>query len=755
MSVAGALQGSVMPATSAGIGNSQTQQMPTAHVSQTDVGRLCTGPAPQLQLQQQTSQASDPNQPALQAATAAAPAAAQTPLPVVQKGMTPAHTAKANMPAGAAAFKEPAGQQRGPRWPGSCSQGAVADANRLHGVAAVVVRAQRSKSCSAGGRQHTAKKLVFHQVSLAQQSSLPGTSAQALRAAPATAAGSDAKTGAARQSAASEEAADAGAVAASKCQARQEVFDLSGGQTGAKLAEAAVTSGPQAASNARAGVPAAAAVSQQAGSVASVSQRHKHAGSDGLGPHTEADKGSTGSQDQWETAVSKLHSLAEKHSQGSQEGAAVDSARNISCEGPGPWQEHRAAPADEQTNTRKGGSATPGSHAPPVAGKPRHVQGLQQQVAMPVAWTVALSDAAGQPQAPIDNSSTGVQACQGELLGKAGQEGYTGLSRLRALMLQQKQKQKQQLGTDPLMDTGQNPSSSGTVAAGLKKVQNTAGAPQLGQQHPQQKTAGAPQREQQHPQRAASMERPHPLGEAFAEQGCKRKRLEAGACDQAAPLSAATALHMASAQAPCKRQCLPVSSTHSSHGPAAHGCNNAGRHSLVYGKRSADAAQPSSPTAPAKGGSASMHDRVPQVAWPRGCEPNLAPALQHDSQQLAPALPVASATGGKDSAAAAAANVENVVKAVVHETAAAAATEVLVGKAAGGVPPVGAAVGIPLVGEAAGEVPLVGQQDRSQGGSEAQQGGLRLDLSSEEDPLLCTQKLPSSQGTAPKCTIWS
>ena len=31
-------------------------------------------------------------------------------------------------------------------------------------------------------------------------------------------------------------------------------------------------------------------------------------------------------------------------------------------------------------------------------------------------------------------------------------------------------------------------------------------------------------------------------------------------------------------------------------------------------------------------------------------------------------------------------------------------------------------------------------------GSEGQQGGLRLDLSSEEDPLLCTQRLPSSQG---------
>ena len=751
-----------MPATLAGIANSQTQQLPAAHVSQTDGGHVSAGPAPQLQLQQQTSQAvqaSDPGQPALQADTAA-PAAAETPLPMVHTGMTPAQTAKANMPAGAGASKEPPGQQRGPRWPGSCSQGTVADANHLHGVAAVVVRAQRSKSCSAGGRQHTAKKLVFQQVSLAQQSSLqgPDASAQAFRVAPATAAGSDAEAGAARQSAALKQAADAGMVAAPTRQARQEVGGPSGGQTGADLAEAAVTAEPQAASNAKPGVPAAAAVSQQERSIASVSQQHKHAGSDGLGQHTEADKGSSGSQEQWKTAVSKLHSLAEKHSQDSQEAVATDSASNTNPEGPGPWQEHRPAPADEQPHARKGDSATPGSHVPPVAGKSRHVQRLQQQVAMPVARAAALLGAAGQPQAAVDNSSTGVQACEGELVSKAGAEGYTGLSRLRALM---RQKQKQQLGTDPLMDTGQKSVSCVTAAVGLKQVQNIATAPQLGQQRPQQNTAEAAQRGQQHPQRAPSMERTHQLGEALAEQGHKRKRLEAGACDQVKPHSTATASPMASAQAPCKRQCLPVISTHGSHSPAAHECNNAERHSLVYGKRPVGAAHPSAvnvtphPSGPpqAGGDSASMHDRVPQIAWPRGCEPNLAPALQHDSQQLPPALPVASATGGKDSAAVAAANVENAVKAAVRETAAAA--QVLVGEAAGGVLPVMAAVGISLVGEAAGEGPLIGQQDRSQGGSEAQQGGLRLDLSSEEDPLLCTQKLPSSQGTAPECKIWS
>ena len=59
------------------------------------------------------------------------------------------------------------------RWPGSSTQGASADANDLHGVAATAVKARRSKSCSATGRQHTAKRLVFQQLRLADQPSVP------------------------------------------------------------------------------------------------------------------------------------------------------------------------------------------------------------------------------------------------------------------------------------------------------------------------------------------------------------------------------------------------------------------------------------------------------------------------------------------------------------------------------------------------------------------------------------------------------
>lgn len=733
MTVAGAHQGNVVPTASAGIGNSQTQRLPTAHISKTDTAhdtRVIVGPAPQQQLQQQTSQAvqaSDSHRPALQAATAAAPAAAQTSLPMLHTGASPAQTARATLPAGAAASKDPAGQQRGPRWPGSCSQGAVIDANHLHGVAAVVVKARRSKSCSAGGRQHTAKTLVFQQVSLAQQSSLqgPGAPTQGFRTLPATAAGSHAKASAARQSVTIKQAAGAGAVAAPERQARQEVVRPSAGQEGVHLAEAGAAVAPQAVAPAMADVPAAAAVSQEEGSAAPVSNQHGHASSDGLDPHIEADKGSSGSQEQWETAVSKLHSLAEKHSQDSHEALAIDSAGNIGFEAE-PRQEHISAPSDGQPLARKGDPATPGSQVSPVAGNSKHMQAMPQQVAVPgrpAAQAAALPGAAGQPQGLVDGSGTGVQACQGEMVSKAGAQSHTGLSRLRALMRQQVQ--TQQLGTDPLMSTGLHPGSSVKVATGLNQVQNSAGAPQLGQQHPQRAVSMA------YAQHDAAKAASHWLGEARAEQGHKRKRLEAGACDQVMSHSAATASRMPSEQAPCKRQRLPISATHSSDSPAAHEDKDAERHSLVYGKRPAGAAQPSGLNAAQHsgppqvgGGSASIHGSVPQVAWPTGCEPNLAPALQHDSQQPPPALPVAAAAGG-NSAAAAAVNAENAVKAVVHVTATAAAE----------------------VGDASRGVAPVGQQDRSQGGSEAQQGGLRLDLSSEEDPLLCTQKLPSSQGT--------
>lgn len=679
---------------------------------------------PQLLQQQpiQAVQASDPDQPAMQAAPADAPAAAKTPLPRVLTEATPPQTCQANVPAGVAACKQPAGEQRAPRWPGSCSQGAVADANHLHGVAATVVKAQRSKSCSAGGRQHTAKKLVFQQLSLAQQSSLqsPGMLVPGLRASLATTADSDTKAAAAPQSLARKRAASTGAVAAPKQQARQAVVRPVASQAGGTMAEAGVAVVPQAVSKAKANVSAAAEVLQKEGSTASVSQ---HSGSEGQGPDTETDHGNSGSQQQWETAVSKLRNLAEKHSQDSQEeGADMDDATDI---GPAsrPMQEHRPRPPDKQPLARKEPSA---SHGLPVASSPRRVQGLQMWVARPgtlVAQAAALPGTAGQ--APIDKSGTAAHACGSEPMSKAGAEGYTGLSRLRAFMRQQ----KQQLKSDPLMDTGQKPCS---VAAAAADIQNTARPPQLGQQPPQQ----VPRLERKpHSVGAANV---YQLGETHTEQGHKRKRLEAGACDQVKPHTAGAA---PSADAQCKRQCLSGSSPEPSHSPAAHGCHKAERQSLVYGKRPAGAAHPPNLNAPHHSGSpqagvtGTTQGRVPLVAWPVGCEPIQAPALQQDSQQqLPPALPVAVATGRKEQPAKAATD-----GTAVEAHASEAAAEVLAGGASG----------VPLVGAAAGRVPSVGQQDTSQGGSEAQQGGLRLDLSSEEDPLQCTQKLPSSQGTAP------
>ena len=46
------------------------------------------------------------------------------------------------------------------------------------------------------------------------------------------------------------------------------------------------------------------------------------------------------------------------------------------------------------------------------------------------------------------------------------------------------------------------------------------------------------------------------------------------------------------------------------------------------------------------------------------------------------------------------------------------------------------------------EAGTVGSANASVEGSQVHQDGLRLDLSSEEDPLLCTQRLPSSQGAS-------
>lgn len=729
MTLAGLQQGRVKTATSAGFGNSQTQQAPAVRASKTgtghDTSQMMLSVDPQLLQQQpiQAVQASDPVQPAMQAAPADALAAAKICLPKVHTEATSPQTCQANMHAGMAACKQPAGMQRGSRWPGSCSQGAVADANHLHGVTATVVRAQRSKSCSAGGRQHTAKKLVFQQLSLAQQSSLqsPGVPVPGARASLATAAGSDTRADAAPQPLARKQAASTGAVAAPKQQARQEVVRPVASQAGGTMAQAGVAVVPQAVSKAKAVVPAAAEVFQKEGSAVSVSQQ---SGSEGRGPHSETDKGSNGSQEQWETAVSKLRSLAERHSQDSQEGAAMDIATDI---GPAcrPMQEHRPRPPDEQPLARKGPSASRGL---PVASSPRRVQGLQKQIARPgrpVAQAAALPGAPGQPgQAPMDKSGTGAQACRGEPMSKAGAAGYTGLSRLRAFMRQQ----KQQLKTDPPMDTGQQHCSTATVAT---EAQNRTRPPQLGQQPPHQ----APSMERKpHSVAAANAYR---LEETHTEQGHKRKRLEAGACDQAKPHTAGGAPHMPSADAQCKRQCLSASSPEPSHSPAAQGGHQAERHSLVYGKRPAGAAHPSSLNAPHHSGSpqagstGTIQPRAPLVAWPVGCEPIQAPALQRGSQQLPP---VALAAGGKDQPAKAAAD-GTAVKAYATE----AAAEVLAGEASG----------VSMVEEAAGGVPSVGQQDTSQGGSEAQQGGLRLDLSSEEDPLMCTQKLPSSQGTAP------
>ena len=702
-----------MPAASATLGNSQTKHVPTVDSSETTTGRdIChakadVGPAPQQQTRQAV-QASATDQPAVQATTAAVRAKRR--LPAADIGLTPAQTDKATVPTGSAALKQSAGKRRGPRWPGSCSQGAVADANHLHGVAAAAVRPHRSKSCSAGGRQHTAKKLVFKQLSLAQppflQSSGP---VQGCNAFSTQAAASVAMCGTAQQPVvALKQAVDASAVAAPKQQAGQGPVGVllpSTAPTGVNLAEAGVAAVPHGVSHTTSDTPAAA-----------VSHQHGPAGSDRQ--CTEADKANSGSQEQWETAVSKLSSLAQKHSQVSQDmGTAINTATDMLPES-GAMQEHKSMPTDEQHLARKGGTAFLGSGLLPVAHSPMHGKRLQQQVAAPgrsTAQVVALAGTAGQLQVPINASSSITQASQGAPMPKVGAQGYTGLSRLRAIMRDQKQQQQQhRLETDPLKDTGSNPA----VVPDLQQVQKLAEAPE---QHSQQVISMT------HRQPAVVKAKAHQPGEnSHAEQGHKRKRLEADACDQVKPHSAGVALRMPAAKVPCKGQCISATSRERSHTHAAHGRQNIKAHSLVYGKRPADAAQLSSQGAPDQSeplqATSTLQNRVALVAWPTRCEPNQESAHPCDSRQLPLASPVVVAMGGGD-ALAAAAVAETAVKALTDEAATAGV----------------------VVGEAA-VLPPGGQQDKSQGGSEPHQGGLRLDLSSEEDPLLCTQKLPSSQG---------
>ncbi|KAL3133448.1 hypothetical protein ABBQ38_007311 [Trebouxia sp. C0009 RCD-2024] len=697
-----------MPAALTAIGNSQTPQLPAFCPSQTNIrhttpqAKASTKPAPH-EHSSPAVRSSDTGQQALQAATTAvlgAEAARAVPLDA-EPGMTPAQTGAPEMPAGVAAPKQSAGNLKCPRWPGSCSQGPVADANRLHGIAAIAVPPRRSKSCSAGKRQHTAKKLIFQQLSLAQQAS----SSPSCRAPAATAADRGAVDVAEQQPvvAVKQTACAVGGMAVPSADTHAKALEagIAGKRLGRQTVEVRLA-GSQGVSAARQDAKAAAALCQKEGPAASGTEQHGPAGSDGQYPHPEADKASGGSQEQWETAISKLRRLAQKHSQDSHENAAaMDTATDMTPEA-GALMEQRPVPADEQPPAHNRNPASLRSHLLHAACGPSRDEKLQQQVAVPgrpAAMHPALPGTAGQLQLPTDHPGIGAKALQGEPAPKPGPGDYTALSHAKGVMRQQKQ---QQLEPDPLPDTGQKPGSSSMVLT-------------------------APQAPQQHPRQAPSM-KPRQPGGRHAEHAQKRKRLEADACAVVKPQSAGeVAAHL-----PCKKQRLLASGHQRSHPPAAQGYQSTERHSLVCGKRQTGAATPCDSGASDQGGpqqregAATVQNTAPMpcqlVAWPPNCEPNPAcVGIRHDSQQLPRALPVAVAVGvGHLPAASAAVGVS--VKAVVSQ----------------------AAMGL-LMGEAM-VLPPAGQQDKSQGGSEPHQGGLRLDLSSEEDPLLCTQKLPSSQG---------
>ncbi|KAL3148925.1 hypothetical protein ABBQ32_001791 [Trebouxia sp. C0010 RCD-2024] len=701
----GVREGGVLPAASIAIGDSQTHQLPMFRPSQTNTcqttrqAKASTKPAPH-QHSISPVRSPDTGQQVLQAATNAMPGAeaARAAQLGAEPGMTPAQRGTPEMPAGITAPKQSAGKQKCPGWPGSCSQGPVADANRLHGIAAVAVPPRRSQSCSAGKRQHTAKKLIFQQLSLAQQAnSSPG------RAPATTAAHRDAvdvakqqPVVAVKQTAA---AVDGVLVPLAETHAKAADAGLAGKRPG-RQAVAVRLAGSQGVSAARQDAKAAAALCQKEGPAASGPEQHGPAGSDGPCPHPEADKASSGSQEQWETVISKLRRLAQKHSQDSQENAAAMDT-DMTPEA-GDMLEHRPVHADEQPPAHNRHPASLRSHLLHVACRPSHVEKLQQQVAVPgrpAAVYPAVPGTAGQLQVPTDHPGIGAQALQGEPVPKPSTGNYTALSHAKGVMRQQKQ---QLLETDPLMDTGQKPGNSMIMTASQAPLQHSWQAPNV---------------------------KPEQLEGRQAEPAQKRKRLEAVVKPDGLGEGAA---HVPSAHLPCKKQRLSASGHQRSHSPAAQGCQSTERHSLVCSKRQTGAAKPSSPVASDQGEphqrirAATVLNTAPMlrqlVAWAPECEANSeCVGVRHNFQQLPCALPVA-VEGGQLPAASATVGVA--VKALVKEAAAG-----------------------PLMGEAM-VLPPAGQQDKSQAGSEPQQGGLRLDLSSEEDPLLCTQKVPSSQGNS-------
>ena len=746
------------------LGNSQTQPTPAvkppeaavshdnAH-SKANVGLTLQLP-PQQQQQQQpghdSARASVMCQPSSQADPSAAPTAtrhtsaaghlalAAAPQQAEQTDLP----AKADtLPGAAAASRQALCCQRPSRWPGKCTQGASADANDLHGVAAVVVNARRSKSCSATGRQHTAKKLVFQQRKLAQQPSLQ-VGIPTSDSSPQIAKSCDraAKTGSAHMPVQPLPAIVCPVYHDHQQQAehnhQQEIAHKLVGVHSLATAQVGLTTAKWRATAAQADLPAAMPVAshrvrdatasttfcQQHEAVSAPDQRRyadqadlqrrcAHREPQQADDDSQAHKGSQGSQEQWEAAVSKLRHLAEKHSQDSQDGAPADIAAGVDPRAAG-TEEQRAMPAVLRPAATQGDSICPDHNLqPPVDGS-----GPQRQAAAhkpPVPQASAVAGTAHQRQLPPEKPSVNDRVSQGMPAPTAN----TGLSHFRTLMHQQRQQQQQ----------------------APESVQHTAQGPQpgSGMLHCQQSEA----------------QLVYQTAVIQGEQRHKRKRPEAGHVAEGTPIAA----DPASAQLPCKKQCLPAPSSKGAHNVAAGGHCAAAPGMTLQRRQPADASHAASSVKPGQtaladvtatdGGNQHMPSQV--VAWPVRCKPK--PCLDVAPNALAKAdvtMAMAKAVSAAGSALVGASAEQAATAALTSDTAAPAAQA-----AAAAVKATRAEVAADAGrAEATALVVAVAEQEnRSQGASEAAPAGFRLDLSSEEDPLLCTQRLHSSQGLHAIC----
>ena len=626
------------------------------------------------------------------------------------------------------------------RWPGSGSQGALADANDVHGVAAVVVRARRSKSCSGNTttRQHAAKKLIFQQLTLARKAD----------------AGAEGK--------AVQSAMNACHLDSTLCKSHlpSEAVNRGLGMSGSSHPQS-FHAGPAtgAASDA---VPSSGAVAQQLSarqalkiSIPVHSEQQQHTHKDGAGQQHQRQQedislqqAEAGSQQQWEVAIDQLHSLAGKHSQDSQEnvdaacdpkavGATLNAQEGASAlQVQGNRQQQAAVVQDARGKPAELSICQAGAAAASVEGVP-HGQAASRQAeaaSQPQPATnhgLQESEQAGQESVPRGFALSGqggydqtaehapVMLDRTEASGMvdAVQHSYTGLSRLRLVMRQR----RQQPGQNKVQGQGH----SLDQIPGQLQAEDQGLIPGQGQQ--QTLGHGPTTRQVQTPHLRQLQEQE--LGQGHVQgQGQKRKCPDKD--NDMGKQQGSDAQDLTARGQRCKRQCLQAAELAQAHSLPAHSAHHT--HPSWLNSSTHPQQQGSAPSKPAQqrdSAAAACLQVQPASVFPN--PQDAAPRVVSDpagDNQLEPGgtlgMPAEPATAA----------------AVVMQAAGAVTTMTRAEPPAGAGIAAARATQDRLVARA-GDRGSAGQE-----GSEGQQGGLRLDLSSEEDPLQCTQRLPSSQG---------